>query len=146
MMNYNPHDCFMIDLTQFSSEKEISKFIIDMKLDFNPKELNSANLWQCICGEFTVGPMTKIWLNRKNLNWFAYQDNEGQKFAVEYLDFLGNMQSLSPGDISPVDKSEDEVFEEVSDFNVDSILDKINRTGFNSLTEKEVEFLEKRAK
>ena len=146
-MSYNPHDCFMIDLTQFSSVKEIEKFLIDMKLDFNPKELNSSNLWQCICGEFTTGPMTKIWLNRKNLNWFAYQDNEGQKFAVEYLDFLKNMVSLSPGDMSPMDKDDDEIFsEEVTEFSIDSILDKINRSGFNSLTEKEVEFLEKRAK
>ena len=146
-MSYKPHDCFMIDLTQFSSVKEIEKFLIDMKLDFNPKELNSSNLWQCICGEFTVGPMTKIWLNRKNLNWFAYQDSEGQKFAVEYLDFLGNMQSLFPGDISPMDKNDDEFFlDEVVDFNIDSILDKINISGFNSLTEKEVDFLEKRAK
>ena len=146
-MSYNPHDCFMIDLTQFSSVKEIEKFLIDMKLDFNPKELNSSNLWQCICGEFTTGPMTKIWLNRKNLNWFAYQDNEGQKFAVEYLDFLKNMVSLSSGDMSPMDKDDNEIFsEEVTEFSIDSILDKINRSGFNSLTEKEVEFLEKRAK
>ena len=144
-MIYNPHDCFMIDLTQFSSVKEIEKFLIDMKLDFNPKELNSANLWQCICGEFTSGPMTKIWLNRKNLNWFAYQDNEGQKFAVEYLDFLKNMVSLSPGDMSPMDKDDDEIFSD-EEFSIDSILDKINMSGFNSLTEKEVEFLEKRAK
>ena len=144
-MIYNPHDCFMIDLTQFSSVKEIEKFLIDMKLDFNPKELNSSNLWQCICGEFTTGPMTKIWLNRKNLNWFAYQDNEGQKFAVEYLDFLKNMVSLSPGDMSPMDKDDDEIFSD-EEFSIDSILDKINMSGFNSLTEKEVEFLEKRAK
>jgi hypothetical protein len=146
-MSYNPHDCFMIDLTQFSSEKEISKFLIDMKLDFNPKELNATNLWQSIKGEFTTGPMTKIWLNRKNLNWFAYQDNEGQKFAVEYLSFLSSMQSIQPGDLSPMDKDNDEIFsDEVTDFNIDSILDKINASGFNSLTKKEVEFLEKRAK
>ena len=145
-MKYNPHDCFMIDLTQFYSEEEIAKFLIDMKLDFNPKELNSANLWQCICGEFTVGPMTKIWLNRKNLNWFAYQDNEGQKFAIEYLDFLGNMQSLSAGDISPMDKDDVIFLIEDNEFSIDSILDKINISGFNSLTEKEVEFLEKIAK
>jgi hypothetical protein len=146
-MKYIPHDCFMIDLTQFSSEKELSKFIIDMKLDFNPKGFNAYNLWQAICGEFTVGPMTKIWLNRKNLNWFAYQDNEGQKFAVEYLDFLGNMQSLSPGDISPMDKDDNEIFSvKYNEFNIDSILDKINISGLNSLTENEVEFLEKRAK
>jgi hypothetical protein len=31
-------------------------------------------------------------------------------------------------------------------FDIDSILDKINASGFNSLTKKEVEFLEKRAK
>ena len=136
----------MIDLTQFYSEEEIAKFLIDMKLDFNPKELNSANLWQCICGEFTVGPMTKIWLNRKNLNWFAYQDNEGQKFAIEYLDFLGNMQSLSAGDISPMDKDDVIFLIEDNEFSIDSILDKINISGFNSLTEKEVEFLEKIAK
>ena len=147
IMSYNPHDCFMIDLTQFSSEKEISKFLIDMKLDFNPKELNATNLWQSIKGEFTTGPMTKIWLNRKNLNWFAYQDNEGQKFAVEYLSFLSSMQSIQPGDLSPMDKDNDEIFsDEVTDFNIDSILDKINASGFNSLTKKEVEFLEKRAK
>jgi hypothetical protein len=90
--------------------------------------------------------MTKIWLNRKNLNWFAYQDSEGQKFAVEYLSFLTNMESIQPGDISPMDKDENEIFDEVTDFNIDSILDKINASGFNSLTEKEVEFLEKRAK
>ena len=41
----------------------------------------------------------------------------------------------------------DEIFsDEVTDFNIDSILDKINASGFNSLTKKEVEFLEKRAK
>ena len=91
--------------------------------------------------------MTKIWLNRKNLNWFAYQDNEGQKFAVEYLSFLSSMQSIQPGDLSPMDKDNDEIFsDEVTDFNIDSILDKINASGFNSLTKKEVEFLEKRAK
>jgi hypothetical protein len=45
-----------------------------------------------------------------------------------------------------MDKDENEIFDEVTDFNIDSILDKINASGFNSLTEKEVEFLEKRAK
>ena len=146
-MSYKPHDCFMIDLTQFSTVDEIAKFLIDMKLDFNPKELNAPNLWQCICGEFTAGPMTKIWLNRKNLNWFAYQDSEGQKFAVEYLAFLSSMESIQPGDISPMDINEDEIFsEDDNDFSVDAILDKINRTGSNSLTQTEVVFLGKRAK
>jgi len=145
-MTYNPHDCFMIDLTQFSSEGQLAKFIIDMKLDFNPDEFNAPNLWLGKLGHFSVGPMTKIWFNRKNLVWFAYQDNEGQKFSVEYLSFLTNMESIQPGDISPMDKDENEIFDEVTDFNIDSILDKINASGFNSLTEKEVEFLEKRAK
>jgi predicted DNA binding protein len=90
--------------------------------------------------------MTKIWFNRKNLVWFAYQDNEGQKFSNEYTIFLSSMQPLTFGDLSPMDKDENEIFDEVSEFSVDSILDKINKSGFNSLTEKEVEFLEKRAK
>ena len=146
MMNYNPHDCFMIDLSQFSSEDQLAKFIIDMKLDFNPDEFNAPNLWLGRLGHFSVGPMTKIWFNRKNLVWFAYQDNEGQKFSNEYTIFLSSMQPLTFGDLSPMDKDENEIFDEVSEFSVDSILDKINKSGFNSLTEKEVEFLEKRAK
>lgn len=145
-MIYNPHDCFMIDLRQFSSEDQLSKFIIDMKLDFNPGEFNAPNLWLGKLGHFSVGPITKIWFNRKNLVWFAYQDNEGQKFSNEYTIFLSSMQPLTFGDLSPMDKDENEIFDEVSDFSIDSILDKINRSGFNSLTEKEVEFLEKRAK
>lgn len=145
-MIYNPHDCFMIDLSQFSSEDQLAKFIIDMKLDFNPDEFNAPNLWLGRLGHFSVGPMTKIWFNRKNLVWFAYQDNEGQKFSNEYTIFLSSMQPLTFGDLSPMDKDENEIFDEVSEFSVDSILDKINKSGFNSLTEKEVEFLEKRAK
>jgi hypothetical protein len=145
-MIYNPHDCFMIDLSQFSSEDQLAKFIIDMKLDFNLDEFNAPNLWLARLGHFSVGPMTKIWFNRKNLVWFAYQDNEGQKFSNEYTIFLSSMQPLTFGDLSPMDKDENEIFDEVSEFSVDSILDKINKSGFNSLTEKEVEFLEKRAK
>jgi hypothetical protein len=136
----------MIDLSQFSSEDQLAKFIIDMKLDFNLDEFNAPNLWLARLGHFSVGPMTKIWFNRKNLVWFAYQDNEGQKFSNEYTIFLSSMQPLTFGDLSPMDKDENEIFDEVSEFSVDSILDKINKSGFNSLTEKEVEFLEKRAK
>ena len=139
-MIYNPHDCFMIDLSQFSSEDQLAKFIIDMKLDFNLDEFNAPNLWLARLGHFSVGPMTKIWFNRKNLVWFAYQDNEGQKFSNEYTIFLSSMQPLTFGDLSPMDKDENEIFDEVTDFNIDSILDKINASGFNSLTEKEVEF------
>ena len=142
-MSYKPHDCFMIDLTQFSSEDQLAKFIIDMKLDFNPDEFNAPNLWLGKLGHFSVGPMTKIWFNRKNLVWFAYQDNEGQKFSVEYLSFLSNMEPISSTDISPMDIVEDDLFGEVSNLNIDSILDKISRFGVSSLTQKEKEFLAK---
>jgi hypothetical protein len=56
------------------------------------------------------------------------------------------MQSIQPGDLSPMDDNDEIFSDEVTDFNIDSILDKINASGFNSLTKKEVEFLEKRAK
>jgi hypothetical protein len=157
---------FMIDLTMFNSESEIYDYLTNTGIC---RKLSASNLWDIKNGDLTNGDsVTKIWVDYDTYCVFAYSTERNQKFTVEFVEYLQNMKSLRPNEIlvKPDFIAEDDEKSEFDEDNVtieegetiqslfaelgtilsgrmtiDSILDKINSKGMNSLTNEELKFL-----
>ena len=130
MLNYN---CFLIDLSRFSSKDEISQFLLDANIP--ESKLSSENLWQTKIGAFTQGEeVVSIWVDGSTFYAFAYATRTKQNFVTQFVEYLQNMAPLYPGEKYQPSES----FFDKSDLTIDGILDKINESGIASLTDEEV--------
>jgi hypothetical protein len=132
MLHYN---CFLIDLSKFSSQEEIASFLSDANISEN--NLSSENLWQTKIGNFTQGEeVISIWVDGTTFFAFAYATRTKQNFVTQFVEYLQNMSPLYPGEKYQAPDSFDLNLN--SNLTIDDVLDKINSSGINSLNENEL--------
>lgn len=129
---------FLINLIDFNSQDEIFDYLKSVNLSDN---LSSEDLWKIKSGDFTYGKQVlKIWYDSVTFFAIAYQTETSQKFNTQFISFLENMEPLSIDDAFIPQISTVSNFQ---DLTVDSILDKINSNGMDSITKEELDFLQK---
>jgi hypothetical protein len=136
-----------IDLTIFSSKEYFEKFMKSVNLDFTSTEWfidpfdENMNVVDCLWNWKESG-YRKIWLDRLTLDFIASEDSKGNRnFTENYMNFMANIVPLKPGDLPPTERKPF-----IGEFNVksiylDDVLDKISRSGLESLTKRELDFL-----
>lgn len=70
--------------------------------------------------------VSRIWLNPKNGYIIAYEDNHGYKFSEHFIEHLNQIEPLR-------------IKKQWLDINI--ILDKISKSGLDSLTKDEIDYL-----
>ena len=130
-------NCFCIDLTMFSTEQEIQEFLISNDLG---NVLESKNLFDAKNGALTHGtPIHKVWIDSQTFCVTAYSTGSESKFVVQYIDFMNSLTPLQYG--QKVSQMEYDPASDTTFCSVDDILDKINKFGYDSLTEAELNIL-----
>jgi len=132
---------YLINLDEFSSKEELNNFVLDMNF---PYDDTTDCLWDIKTGVCTgYRKVSKVWLSKDVFRVIAYQDTQGQKFTLEFLDFLEKMEPIKSGGIPIFEKKIASVKSKESQPipTLDEILDKINVSGIDSLTDEEKEFL-----
>jgi hypothetical protein len=136
-----------IDLTIFSSKEYFEKFMKSVNLDFTSTEWfidpfdENMDVVDCLWNWKESG-YRKIWLDRLTLDFIASEDSKGNRnFTENYMNFMANIVPLKPGDLPPTERKPF-----IGEFNVksiylDDVLDKISRSGLESLTKRELDFL-----
>lgn len=139
---------FAINMDDFNSKDEFIQFIISMNIPLQKVGFDEAIdcLWDAKMGRFTGTKISKLWLEKDKFNVIAYQDTQGQKFTDEFISFLEKIEPLRTGGIPIFEKEEQSLqvknAQPISTSKLDEILDKINISGIDSLSEDEREFLD----
>jgi hypothetical protein len=132
-------------MDEFNSKDEFIQFIIDANIPLENSgdtfDFMIDNLWDAKMGRFTRTGMKKLWLEKDKFNVIAYQDEEGQKFTDEFISFLEKIEPLRTGGIPLFEKKTKPQEEKKPLSKLDEILDKINISGIDSLTNEEKVFL-----
>ena len=136
-----------IDLDTYSSQDELKKTFMDLTkgnslIDENGRVGSVENLvtstWNAKTGDLMGFPINKIWFDSNTWVAIAYEGNKEQNFFDNFINFLGESPCIASGDIitqNNISKIKEQ------NLNLDSVLDKINDFGINSLTPEEKDFL-----
>ena len=126
-----------IDLTTFSSKEDILKYIKFRGLksgneifryDDEEQDL-SSKLWKLTQDNYIFA-----WIDSSTNDIIAFENESGQNFTQEFMNFMCDAQVEGFGEDMSKSFTKDELC-------LDSVLDKINKSGIESLTTEEVEFL-----
>lgn len=130
-------NCFCIDLTMFSTEQEIYDFLSSNDIE---NKLSAKNLFEAKTGVFTHGThINKVWIDSVTFCVTAYKTDSESKFAVQYIDYMNEINPLKYGEkLSQLSSPE---LSSTSFTSIDDILDKISTHGLDSLTIEELEIL-----
>jgi len=137
------YNCLCIDLTIFDTEHQLKDFIINALSD----KICHNSIWQAKkgIGRFSkVGPILKLWVDAETYSPMAYKTEKEYNFYPQFAEYLVDMPSMkyiksTASDLEEViDFSEDLDIQELS---IDTILDKINKSGIKSLNKKELDYL-----
>jgi hypothetical protein len=152
----------VIDLTQFGDKPtnregefemiaKIRQFLVELGIPTNLDTL-AYDLYMAKCGACVFSkPWTcrkgwnKIWLTKNTLHIIGYENCDGKHFTKEFLDFMGQITPVVPGEIfwnsnDYIPYCEPEKDEE-SCTTLDEVLDKIGKYGVDSLTTEELKIL-----
>jgi hypothetical protein len=125
-----------IDFRKFSSVEELDSFFKQVGLDMSPQSWYDAYLGNWIKGK----KVNRIWLDSITLSLIAYETDDDQQLYPGFANFLqdsiGIDSTFRYGDIK---------LNHRKDITVDSILEKVLKSGTESLTEFEKNFLDKNA-
>lgn len=149
-MSNNPwYSPILIDITNFSSAKELDSMLRSMDLPIDGYEL-----WNAKDGAYNGSKINKFWFDPVSYWLIAFENDTDQLFHDFFVDSLSNAKPLMPGDKSPKEKNIKSVMKTYQDrmeeneivgsevYNLNSILDKISQNGINSLTKGERNFLD----
>ena len=129
----NNFNCILIDLTKFQQRTEIKEFLISCNLQ---EKISYKRLWGHKKGVFTKSkPVYKVWFDGSTFSEIGYSTVNEQNFTLEFINFLQGMTPIEEGE-------KFEFQDDVEELTMDNILDKINKFGLNSLSNKEKDFLE----
>jgi hypothetical protein len=135
-------DIIHIDLTM--ADYDLMVIINDLGLDKTPKSAYLYDVKKSVDGDYIEAILrTKergylsVWIDRVSGDFIAYRNSSSIIFSSEIQGYLLNL---------PTTKPKIEVYTKESvkstSFDMDSILDKISRSGINSLTKSERNFLD----
>lgn len=128
-------NCFLLDLRPFKKGSEVREFLISCNLQ---DKIDYSNMWQSKKGKFTNGkPVTKVWFDATTFHVIAYSHWNEQNFTKEFINFISNMEPIESNQRFEFENEEQEV-----ELTVDNILDKVNKNGLDSLSEREKNFLD----
>jgi hypothetical protein len=77
--------------------------------------------------------VNKIWINPDNGFVIAYEDKKGYAFSENFINHLN--------EIEPLEVKEEDI-SYIGEMDIDSILDKISKSGIESLTKEEKNYLD----
>jgi hypothetical protein len=78
---------------------------------------------------------TKVWLNPDNGCVIAFEDSEGQNFSEHFIQYLVSLESLTLNDLPVLNNTTEHL-------SLDLILEKISKSGMQSLSVDEKLFLD----
>ena len=131
-----------IDLQAFNTYEDMQDFFKKLNYPYDDEDLQE--IWKHKMGKSNIGEkVIKLWVDSVTFNTFAYETIKGAKFFSEYGEYLSHLTPISPYYV-------ENKKEKVSNFDklltLDGVLDKINQTGINSLSEDELNILENLSK
>jgi len=132
MFDYTNLIC--IHLTSLRSLTEIDEMIENMEFT----NMDADELWQ-----MKKNGIQKIWLDASSLDLVYWIDREnGRKNILINEDYISGLREMKSISYKKVKKSDFALTTDKTESNIDSILDKINEHGIDSLTKKERDILD----
>jgi hypothetical protein len=146
-----PYSIFLIDFRNFRDFNEFKNFVIKNRMSWDSVD----SWWKVHTGEWCGYRIDKIWIDPITNALIGYELGGERRFSDDFLNYI---QTIKPIDLKSepirdqiskyqrenpgLSKDNQNSNQVVGEMTIDSILDKINLSGINSLTKIEKEFLD----
>jgi hypothetical protein len=128
------YSVFCVDFRNFSSAEEMESFFQKVGLDLVGKSWYDAHIGKWIKGK----KVNRVWIDSITLSLVAYETDDDQMLYPGFAQFLQDSPCIDTNF-----KYGEVKFNHRKDITIDSILEKILKSGTESLTDFERNFLDK---
>jgi hypothetical protein len=137
----------VINLEELDTREQIKYLIDRMNINYPTKEFESVaipiktreglieDLYMAKWGAREDRGWTKVWLNPDNGCVIAFEDSQGQNFSEHFIQYLVSLESLSLNDLPVLNNTTEYI-------SLDLVLEKISKSGMDSLSVDEKLFLD----
>ena len=137
----------VINLEELDTKEQIKYLVDRMNINYPTKEFESVaiplktreglinDLYRAKWGGREDRFWTKVWINPDNGCVIAFEDSEGQNFSEHFIQYLVSLESLTLNDLPVLNNTTEHL-------SLDSVLEKISKTGMESLSVDEKLFLD----